>query len=243
MLVALASVVVDHIQQHLQTGRVQGPYRRLELGDLPAGPAGPRRGRLATADGPLPASGRSARHPHALRGEHGAGACGEGGITVPDQERDVRPAIVTVHVQMAGLLGDLLPRRRGGDPGQVPAAGAVPGDDQHGQTAQQHGTGREEVRRPDRLRRGARERPPGLPRPPGNATTVVSRVGGCGRRTSPGQPPGHASTATTGPSAPGCRLSSTTSAARLAGPPIPPAQPQAPGIPGAGPGPWPARLL
>jgi hypothetical protein len=54
MLVALASVVVDHIQQHLQTGRVQGPYRHLELGDLPAGPAGPRRGRLATAGGPLP---------------------------------------------------------------------------------------------------------------------------------------------------------------------------------------------
>ena len=39
MLVALASVVVDHIQQHLQTGRVQGPYRHLELGDLPAGPS------------------------------------------------------------------------------------------------------------------------------------------------------------------------------------------------------------
>jgi hypothetical protein len=54
MLVALASVVVDHIQQYLQTGRVQGPYRHLELGDLPVGPAGPRRGRLATAGGPLP---------------------------------------------------------------------------------------------------------------------------------------------------------------------------------------------
>ena len=54
MLIALASVVVDHIQQHLQTGRVQGPYRHLELGDLPAGPVGPRHGRLATAGGPLP---------------------------------------------------------------------------------------------------------------------------------------------------------------------------------------------
>ena len=31
-----------------------GPVRHLELGDLPAGPTGPRRGRLATAGGPLP---------------------------------------------------------------------------------------------------------------------------------------------------------------------------------------------
>ena len=39
MLVALASVVVDHSQQHLQTGRMQGPCRHLELGDPPAGPS------------------------------------------------------------------------------------------------------------------------------------------------------------------------------------------------------------
>jgi hypothetical protein len=36
-------------------------------------------------------------YPHALRGEHGAGACGEFGITVPDQELDVLHAIVKVH--------------------------------------------------------------------------------------------------------------------------------------------------
>jgi hypothetical protein len=33
-----------------------------------------------------------------------------------------------------------------------------------------------------------------------------------------------------------------TGAARLTGPPVPSAQPQAPGMPGAGPGRWPARL-
>jgi hypothetical protein len=62
----LASVVVDHIQQHLQTGRVQGPYRHLELGDLPAGQTGPRRGRLAAAGGPLPRI-RPLRPPSTLR--------------------------------------------------------------------------------------------------------------------------------------------------------------------------------
>ena len=64
MLVALASVVVDHIQQHLQTGRVQGPYVTWNSAISPPGrPARAAAGwRLRAAR--CPASGRSARHPH-----------------------------------------------------------------------------------------------------------------------------------------------------------------------------------
>jgi hypothetical protein len=54
MLVALASVVVDHIQQHLQTGRVQARTVTWNSATSPPGRPGPRRGRLATAGGPLP---------------------------------------------------------------------------------------------------------------------------------------------------------------------------------------------
>ena len=49
-----ANLCIAVAMWHLQTGRVQGPYRHLELGDLPAGPVGPRGGRLAAAGGPLP---------------------------------------------------------------------------------------------------------------------------------------------------------------------------------------------
>jgi hypothetical protein len=47
--------------------------------------------------------------------------------------------MVEVHQQVAGLLSHPLPRRVGGNPGYVHAAGAVLDEEQHIQAAEQHG--------------------------------------------------------------------------------------------------------
>ena len=95
---------------------------------------------------------------------------GELGVPVPHEEFEAVSVIVQVHQQVASLLGRPLPRRVGGDPGQVHAAGAVPDEEQDVQAAQEHRIDVEEVRRQDRLslgrpvRRGCAGSPsPGCP--------------------------------------------------------------------------------
>jgi hypothetical protein len=51
--------------------------------------------------------------------EHGVERRGELGIPVPDQELQAISLIPEAHQKIAGLLGHPLPRRLGGDPGQV----------------------------------------------------------------------------------------------------------------------------
>jgi len=72
-----------------------------------------------------------------------------------------------VHQQVTGLLSHPRTRRMGGDPGQVHAPGPVLDEEQHVQTAQEHGIDVEEVRGEDRRGLPGQERPPGLPGPPG----------------------------------------------------------------------------
>ena len=67
-----------------------------------------------------------------------------------------------------------LPRRVGGDPGQVHPAGAVLDEEQHIEAAKQHGIDVEEIRRQDRPGLGPQERPPGLADSPGRG--VDARV-------------------------------------------------------------------
>jgi hypothetical protein len=105
--------------------------------------------------------------PRADRGEHGVERSGELGVPVMDQELEAVSAALEVHQEVTGLLGHPLPRRMGGDPGQVHAPGPMLDEEQHIQTAQEHGIDVEEIRREDRLGLGFQERLPGLPGPPG----------------------------------------------------------------------------
>ena len=65
------------------------------------------------------------------RGEHGVERRGELGIPVPDQELEAISLALEVHQQVTGLLGHPLAGGVGGYPGQVDAAGAVSGEEQH----------------------------------------------------------------------------------------------------------------
>jgi hypothetical protein len=88
-------------------------------------------------------------------------------LPVPNQELQAASAALEIHQQVTGVPGHLRAGRVGGDPGQVPAAGAVPEEEQHVQTAQDHGAGVAEVRGEDRGGLPGQDRAPGLPGPPG----------------------------------------------------------------------------
>ena len=122
--------------------------------------------------------------PHAGRGEDRIEGRGELGIAVPEQELDTVSLILEGHQQVACLLGHPLPRRMGGDPGQVHAPCAVLDEEQHVQTAEKRGIDMEEVDGEDRLGLGLQERPPGLPGPPGRGidARVLEDLPYCRRR-------------------------------------------------------------
>ena len=93
--------------------------------------------------------------------EHGVEGGGELAVPVADQESEPVGAVVEVHEQVAGLLGDPGPGRMVSDPGDVHAAAPVLDHDQDVETPQEEGVDVGEVDREDRLGLGGQELLPG----------------------------------------------------------------------------------
>jgi hypothetical protein len=91
---------------------------------------------------------------------------GELRVSVADQEVERGGTVAEVEEEVAGLLGHPRPGRVGGDTGKVHLPAAQFDDEQHIQSAQEHGVDREEVARQDASRLSAQERPPGGRSPP-----------------------------------------------------------------------------
>ena len=94
-------------------------------------------------------------------GEDGVEGGGELGVAVADQEPEPVGAVVEVHEQVAGLLGDPGAGRVGGDPGDVHAATVVLDDDENVEPAQEDGVDVGEVDGEDRVGLRGQELSPG----------------------------------------------------------------------------------
>jgi hypothetical protein len=70
-------------------------------------------------------SDRRPNDPHVSAGEDCVEGRGELAVPVTDQQPESVGSIVEVHEQVAGLLGDPVPGRVGGDPGDVHVAAVV----------------------------------------------------------------------------------------------------------------------
>jgi hypothetical protein len=108
--------------------------------------------------------------------EHRVEGGGELGVSVPDQELQAISAILQVHHQVPGPLGNPFIRGVGSDPGQMHTPGAVLDEEQHIQAPRQHGVHVEEFGCKDRLGLGTQEVPPGVRGPPGCGVDAAERA-------------------------------------------------------------------
>jgi hypothetical protein len=94
-------------------------------------------------------------------GEHGVEGGGELAVAIADQEPEPADAVVEVHEQVTGLLGDPGPGGVGSDPGEVHAPAVVLDHDEDVEAAEEGGVDVCEVDREDRVGLRGEELSPG----------------------------------------------------------------------------------